>query len=149
MDKRKILAVVLVLLATALGVIFYLDTDIPSELGDYFEPGYYRQFGAVAIAIELFVAGLYLLLGHSKAHFGLALFSFTALLDILFDLTGLAQSPVPVYGRILFLFVAGLGLWIAYRNPFGLKPISWWEASLSFVGGLVIDLYFNNIEISI
>ena len=93
--------------------------------------------------MELFIAAYYLLAGHKKSNFALALFAFTALLDILFNLTGLFISGVPVYAMVLFFVCAIVSLWIAFSNAFNLGRITLVGAITSFVLGNAIEFYFN------
>ena len=143
MKTRKIFALVFIILALALGVIFYLDIDFPRGFEAYFKKEYYNQFGPLAISIELFIAGVYLLVQHSKVNFTLALFGFTALLDPIFNSIGLFSSMVPLYATVLFVCCALLSLWLAFSDTFKLGRISFIGAFASFILGNAVELFFN------
>jgi len=144
MEKRRNqIGLIFIALALVLGTIFYLDLEFPADLGRYFKKEYYGQFGPLAIAIELLVAGFHLLTHHKKANFTLALFGFTALLDPFFNLVGLFTSQVPVYATVLFVLCAAIALWLSFTNAFKLGRISFWSALWSFILGNAIELFFN------
>ena len=141
--RRKLIALIFIALALVLGTVFYLDLDFPSDLGGYFKKEYYGQFGPLAIAIELLIAGFHLFAHHKKANFTLALFGFTALLDPFFNLVDLFSSQVPTYATVLFALCALVSLWLAFTNAFKLGRISLGSALWSFFLGNVIELFFN------
>lgn len=143
MEKRKGIASIFILIALVLGVIFYLKTDYPENLQGYFKKSYYGQFGPLAICVELLIGAYYLFIGHKKSNFALALFAFTALLDIIFNLTGVFISGVPPYAMVLFFICATISLWIAFSNAFNLGRITLVGAITSFVLGNTIEFYFN------
>jgi len=142
-QRRKQIAVVFMLLAVVLATIFYFRVEFPQDLAGLFKKDYYGQFGPIAIAIELLVAGYYLFTRHEKANFTLALFGFTAVLDPFFNLVGLFPSQVPVYATVLFVICAVFSLWLAFTNTFKLGRISFWSALWSFLVGNAIELFFN------
>ena len=109
----------------------------------YFRREYYNQFAPLAISVELLIAGYYLLIGHKKSNFALALFGFTAILDPVFDQIGLFESIVPLYGTITLSLCALISLWIAFKNSFELKRISFIAALASFILGGFVELFFN------
>jgi hypothetical protein len=143
MKSRKIVAIVFITTALILGTVFYLKIEFPVGPEGYFKGSFYRQFGPLAISIELFIAGIYLFIKHSKTNFALALFGFTALLDPIFSLVNLFSSLVPVYAMILFTCCAIVSLWLAFSNTYELGRISFLGALFSFLGGSAIELYFN------
>lgn len=143
MNGRKIIASVFILIAVVLGVVFYSRLSFPAGLEYYFDSEYYNQFGPLAICVELLIAGYYLITGHSKTNFTLALFAFTAILDPIFSLLGLFTSIVPNYAMIIFICCAIVALFLAFTNTFKLGRISWVGAFLSFVLGSAVELFFN------
>ena len=143
MNSRKILAGLFILTALVLGSIFYSQLDIGLALGRYFQKEYYSQFGPLAICVEMLVAGIHLFGKHRATNFSLALFAFTAILDPVFNVIGLFDTNVPVYGTVIFILLALPALWIAFTNTYGLGKISWIKAVLSFVFGVLIELFFN------
>ena len=143
MDIRKIIATVFVLIACTLGIVFYGQITFPVGLEAYFDSDFYNQFGPLAIAVELLVAGIHLLMKHAKANFTLALFGFTAILDPVLNFFGLFSTNVPVYGTSLFIFCAVPALWLAFTNTFNLGKISFLSAFGSFVLGVIVELFFN------
>lgn len=143
MKKRKGIASIFIILSLILGVIFYLKIDYPENFGGYFKKSYYGQFGPLAICVELLVAAIYLFAGHKKSNFALALFAFTALADIFFNLTGIFISGVPGYAMVLFFVCALVSLWIAFSNAFNLGRITLLWAITSLVLGNAIEFYFN------
>lgn len=140
---RRSIALIFILISVVLGIIFFLNIEYPEDLGGYFKKTYFGQFGPLAICIELFIAAYYLFVGHKKSNFALALFAFTALLDILFNLTGVFTSGVPNYAMVLFFVCALISLWIAFSNAFNLGRITLLWAIASFVLGNAIEFYFN------
>ena len=54
---RKYIALIFMLIALVLGIIFFLDIRFPTGLEHYFKASYYNQFGPIAICIELLIAG--------------------------------------------------------------------------------------------
>ena len=143
MKTRKILALLFIILALILSVIFYLEIQSPKGLEAYFKKEYYSQFGPLAISVELLIAGVYLFNRHAKVNFTLALFGFTALLDVVFNLLGLFTSLMPVYANVLFSCCALLSLWLAFTDTFNLGRISFIGAVLSFILGNAVELFFN------
>ncbi len=145
---RRLIALGFMVVATVLGVIFLPDIDFPVGLTSYFQKEYYSQFGPLAISIELLIAGVYLLKGGQKANFTLALFGFTALLDPIFDLSGIFTSAVPIYASVLFTICAVIALRLAFTNTFDLGRISFIGAFGSFLLGAVVELFFNTLTIT-
>lgn len=143
MKKQKAIAISFLLIALALSVIFYLNLNLPKNIEGYFKKSYYGQLGALAIGVELAISAYYLFRGNKKANFYLALFGFTAILDILFHISGLLTSNVPIYGMIIFGLCAIISFYIAFSNSFNLGKISLWGALLSFVMGNAIEWFFN------
>ena len=143
MKNRKAIATIFIALSLVLGVIFFLQVDFPENLEGYFKKSYYGQFGSLAICIELLIAAYYLFVGNVKSNFALALFAFTALLDIIFNLTGMFSSGVPYYAMVLFFICALISLWIAFSNAFNLGRITLLGAVTSFIIGNAIEFYFN------
>lgn len=143
MKKRKIISLLLLIIAVALSVAFILKIEFPQGFEAYFKREYYNQFGPLAISIELLIASYYLYIGHKKTNFTLALFGFTAMLDPLFNQIGLFNSIVPLYGTIILSICALLCLWLAFANTFKLKRLSRLAAILSVVLGVFVELFFN------
>ncbi|TBV27673.1 hypothetical protein DMZ43_01080 [Meridianimaribacter sp. CL38] len=143
MKKRKIIALSLLIVGISLSVVFISKIEFPQGLEAYFKREYYNQFGPLAISVELLAASYYLFIGHKKTNFTLALFGFTALLDPIFNLIGLFNSIVPLYGTIILSICALLCLWLAFTNTFKLKPLSNLTAILSVVLGVFVELFFN------
>ncbi len=144
MEKRKGIALIFTIIALVLGVVFYLKIDYPENFIGYFKKSYYAQFGPLAICLELLVAAIYIFVGHKKSNFALALFAFTVLLDIFFNLIGVFTSGVPVYAMVLFFICAVISLFIAFSNTFGLGKITVLGAITSFILGNAIEFYFNS-----
>ena len=131
------------IIALVLSVVFYLKIDYPENFIGYFKKSYYGEFGPLAICLELLVAAIYIFVGHKKSNFPLALFAFTVLLDIFFNLIGVFISGVPVYVMVLFSICAAISLFIAFSNAFGLGKITVLGAITSFILGNAIKFYFN------
>jgi len=141
--KRNTVAIALISIALALSIAFVLRIDFPQGFEAYFKRAYYNQFGPLAIGIELLIAGYYLFVGHKKTNFALALFGFTAILDPIFDQIGLFESLVPLYGTIVLFICALFSLWLAFKNIFELKRISFIMILASFILGVFVELFFN------
>ncbi|TLF47003.1 hypothetical protein [Maribacter aurantiacus] len=138
-----ITAIVFVLIAIVLGIIFYLDVEFPTGLSSYFKREYYGQFGPLALCVELLVAGIYLFTGNKKVNFTLALFGFSVLMDFLFNVFGVFPSILPMYAKIMFLICAAWSFWLAFTDSFDLGRISFWGALMSFILGNIVELFFN------
>ena len=143
MKKRKILALLFLIIGASLSVAFILKIEFPQGFGAYFKREYYNQFGPLAISVELLIASYHLFIGHKKTNFTLALFGFTALLDPLFNQIGLFNSIMPLYGTIISSICALLCLWLAFANTFKIKRLSHLAAILSVVLGVFVELFFN------
>lgn len=143
MKKRKIIALILILIALVLGTIFFSEIVFPEGLESYFKIAYYSQFGPLAICVELLIAGFYLFTGHPKTNFTMALFAFTVLLDLIFSLTGLITTLVPLYALVIFLCCALFAVWLAFSNTFNTGRISIAAAIGSFILGNAVELFFN------
>jgi hypothetical protein len=89
------------------------------------------------------MASYYLLRGSKKANFAFAFFAFTALIDMLFHVTGFYTSSVPLYGMILFFIYSVFALWVAFTNTFNLGRITFPGTVLSFILGNAVDYFFN------
>ncbi len=143
MKTRKIIALFFIIIALVLGVIFYFKIQFPIGLEAYFKKEYYSQFGNLAISIELLIAGIYLFNKNVKVNFTLALFGFTVLLDVVFNLLGLFTSMIPVYAMVVFICCALLSLWLAFTDTFSPGRISFIGAVISFILGNAVELFFN------
>lgn len=143
MKSRKLIATVFIIISLVLGVLFFMKVVYPETIQDYFNKAYYGQFGPITICVELFIGGYYLLIGHKKSNFALALFAFTALSDIIFNVSGLFISTVPLYGMLLFFGCAVFALWIAFSNAFKLGRITLLGALVSFILGNIVEFFFN------
>lgn len=143
MKNRKFTSLALLFIALTISIALLSRIDFPQGLETYFKREYYKQFGPLAIGIELLIASYYLLIKHEKTNFTLALFGFTALLDPLFDQIGLVKSTTPLYGTIILSICAFFCLWIALKNIFNLKRISLIAVLASFSLGSFIELFFN------
>ena len=143
MKKRKAVSLILLIVAVALSIAFLLKIEFPQGFESYFKRTYYNQFGPLAISVELLFASYYLFKGDKKTNFALALFGFTALLDPLFNLIGLFDSIVPLYGTIILSICGLLCLWLAFKNTYKLKPLSRLAAIASVVLGIFVELFFN------
>lgn len=144
MEKgRKLVAILFIIIALILGAYFYTQLEFPIEIQDYFKKAYYSQFGPLAICVELFSAGLLVFKKHEKANFALALFAFTIIADVIFNLAGLFTSSIPL-AAVIILSACGLAaLYMSFTNAFNLGKISWLNAVWSFVLGNAVELFFN------
>ena len=140
---RRLLSIAYILVGLTLGAIMYLNIDFTNGLVSYFKIGFYRQFGGIAIAVELIIAGIHLLVSHKKTNFVMALFGFTAVLDPIFSFLGILSSNVPVYGTIIFLCFAVISFRIAFSNEFDTEKISRVSVVISLILGVIIELFFN------
>jgi len=141
--QRKILSIAYVLVGLILSLVFYSEIGFPEDVRDYFRIGFYRQFGHIAIAIELIIAGINLFVIHEKTNFAMGLFAFTATLDPIFNYFGILSSNVPVYGSIIFLCFAAISFWIAFTDAFRTGKISTILVVGTFLLGVIIELFFN------
>ena len=140
---HRILSIAFLITGGVLAVIFYSEMTIPDNISGYFKREYYGQLGGIVIAIELITAGMHLLQKHKKINFTMALFGFSAVLDPIFNYTGILSSNVPDYGTIIFLVFAVVALYIAFTNAFDSDKISIRNILLSLILGVIIELFFN------
>lgn len=140
---RKLIASIFILIATILGIIFFLEIEFPIGLDGYFKASYYRQFGPLAICVELLLAGIYMLIKHAKSNFALALFGFTAMFDPVFNLLNLFTSLVPLYATIIFICCGIPALWLAFTNTYKLGRISPIAAISSFLFSISVEFFFT------
>ena len=143
MIRQKLLATIFLLIGAIFTVVFYMEIEYPKGLEAYFHRNYYRQFGSMAISLELLIAGYYLLVRHLRTNFAMALFGFTVMLDLLYTLIGLFSSGMHLYATITFLCAGGIALFLAFTNSYNLGRISWMNALGSFVLGNAVELFFN------
>ena len=143
MNKRKIIASVFIIIALILGAILFSEIVFPKDLEGYFKTAYFSQFGPLAICVELLIAGLYLITGNPRTNFAMALFAFTVLMDLFFNVIGLITTLVPIYALVIFLCCAVFALWLAFSNAFSTGRISFAAAFGSFILGNAVELFFN------
>ena len=140
---RTILSIAYIIAGLTLGIVFYMELGFTDDIRSYFRTGIYRQFGGIAIAVELLIAGIYLFRNHKKTNFTMGLFAFTAVLDPIFNYLGIFSSNVPVYGTIIFFCFALVSFWIAFSNAFDSGKISVVNVVVSFILGVIVELFFN------
>ena len=140
---RKSLSILYILVGLTLVIVLYEQIIFSVEVRDYFRIGFYRQFGHIVIAVELMIAGINLFLNHEKTNFTMALFGFTAVLDPVFNFLGIFTSSVPVYATIIYLIFAVISFWIAFTDAFKSGKISIVNVVITFVFGVIIELFFN------
>ncbi|PPK87852.1 hypothetical protein CLV84_0805 [Neolewinella xylanilytica] len=145
MLSRKVVATVFIVIALGLGGVFFAATTYPVGLSGYFQPEYYTQFGPLAICVELLLAGGYLYFGHRKANFTLALFGFTVVAEVFFNLIGLSPTTIPLYARLILLACSAVSLRLAFTNAYRLGRISALGAMGSFILGNLVELFFNDL----
>lgn len=143
MEKRKTIALLLIIIGVLLSIVFTLQIDFPKGFKAYFKWEYYNQFGPLIISIELVIAGFYLFKEHKKTNFILALFGFTALLDALFNQIGLFNNLIPLYATIIYTICGVLCLWLAFSNSFKLKSLTMFKTIVSVILSIVTELFFN------
>ena len=142
-DSRAFLAGLFILVSGIIGIHYFRLIEFPTDLTGYFDRGFYNQFGALAIAVEMMVAGIYLFLGHPKTNFVMALFGFTVLADQLFQFFGVFSSFITGYPIIVFFIFSLVSFWMVVKNPFKLRKITWFAAMISFVLGNAVEVFFN------
>ncbi len=145
MFSRKVIATIFIAIALGLGGVFFAAITYPVGLADYFQPAYYTQFGPLAICVELLLAGGYLFGGHRKANFTLALFGFTVLAEVFFNLIGLFPPTIPLYARLILLACSAVSLRLAFTNAYRLGRISALGAVGSFILGNIVEFFFNDL----
>lgn len=143
MNIRKYIAVIFMGIALVFSVFFYLETNHPEDFAAYFNLSFYTQYGPIAISIELFIAGFYLFKASKKANFALALFGFTALMDITLHITSIIASNTPLYAMLVFSGCAIGTFYISFSNAFNLGKITLLATITSFVMGNAIEWFFN------
>ena len=131
------------LTAIGFGIYFYTQIEFPESIKPYFKKSFYGQFGPLAICVELLTAGYMVFKKNPKANFTLALFGFTIIADVIFNMAGLFTSAIPL-AAVIVLSICGIAaLYMAFTNAFNLGKISWLNAVWSFVLGNAVELFFN------
>lgn len=129
---------------TILAIVFIGDFTISIDwciqLHCYLSWEYLMGFWPLMISITLLFGGVYLFRKLSSSNFVLALFGHTASEEILFDWMGFSTTNLPDYAAWIFFVCALIALWLAYANPFHLKPVSLKEAVISLVIGTGFSL---------
>ena len=144
-NHRYNLGALFLVVAISLGIVFIIDLQFPVGIEEYIKSPFYNQFGPLAITVELLVSAYYLLIRHTKTNFAFALFAFTALLDPIFNLTGIFTSLVPIYATVIFVLSALIGVWVAFTDAFDTGRISIIEVIGSFMLGVAVELFFNGM----
>ena len=124
-------------------IIFLLKIDFPVGLEGYFQRTYYMQFGGVALAVEMGLAGYYLLRSSNRANFMLALFGFSVVLDIVFGLIGVFSSILTGGTLWVFGLIAFESFVIAFSNQYNTGKIAVSKVVISFLLGTAFELFFN------
>lgn len=140
MKKNKIVGSVFSIVAVVLGIVFVQKIDFSIQLESYFNMGYYTQFTPVLISLILLVGGVFLMKRKPKTNFVLALFGHDVLEEIFFNWVGLVNSNLPIYAMLVFFVIALVALWIAYRNTFSLKSLTFNEIVYSLLLGAILSL---------
>ncbi|GAB5565191.1 MAG: hypothetical protein Wins2KO_22540 [Winogradskyella sp.] len=136
---RKLISIAYIIFGITSCIVLLKDIDLPNEIRSYFRFGYYSQYGQIVISIELAIAGFNLFLNHEKTNFVMALFGFTAIFDIVCSFLNSSQT----YISIIFLCFALASLKIAFYNSFNSGKISKVIVAITFVFGLITELFFN------
>lgn len=138
--SHRFAGAVFTILALVLVGVFTISIDWCIQLHCYLSWDYLMAFWPLMISIALLFGGVYLFRKLSSSNFALALFGHTASEEILFDWFGLSTTSLPEYAVWIFFVCALIALWLAYANPFDLKPVSFKEAVISLVIGTGFSL---------
>ncbi len=138
MINRKTTSVLLGIVSVSLIVYFFMITELRVELSTYFKSEYYLKFSLLIISAMLLNATLLLFRGAKGANLALAIFGYTVVEEIIFDLTGLTSVNMPLFAYIV-LFVCALPcIWIAHSNTYNTEKLS--------IKGLAISLVIGALE---
>lgn len=138
MIKRKTASVLLAIVSISLIVYFLWTTEIMVEFETYFKPEYYLKFSLLIISAMLLNAAILLFRSAKGANLALAIFGYTVVEEILFDLIGVTAVNMPLFAYIVFFVCAVPCLWIAHSN--------WYKTEKLSIKGLMISLGIGALE---
>lgn len=138
--SHRFAGAVFAILAIVFIGVFTISIDWCIQLQCYLSLEYLMEFSPLMISIALLFGGVYLFRKLSSSNFALALFGHTASEEILFDWIGFSTTKLPEYAVWIFFVCALIALWLAYANPFDLKPVSFKEAVISLAMGTGFSL---------
>lgn len=115
-----------------------MTTELSVEFSMYFKPQYYLKFSLLIISAMLLNAAIILFRNGKGTNLALAIFGYTVIEEVLFDLIGVTAVNMPLFAYIM-LFVCVLpSLWIAHSNTFNTEKLS--------TKGLIISLVIGTLE---
>ncbi len=138
MVNRKITSVLFSIVALSLIVYFFKTTELSVEFSMYFKPQYYLKFSLLIISVMLLNAAFLLFKSARGANLSLAIFGYTILEEIMFDLIGVTAVNMPLLAYIVLFVCALPSLWIAHSNTFKTEKLS--------TKGLIISLTIGALE---
>ena len=138
MIKRKIASILLAIVSIGLVIYFLFTTQIRAEFATYFKPEYYLKFSLLIISAMLLNAAFLLFKDAKGANLALAIFGYTVVEEILFDLIGVTTVNMPWFAYIVLFVCAVPSLWIAHSNMFKTEELS--------LKGLIISLVIGAFE---
>ncbi|OEK04025.1 hypothetical protein [Roseivirga misakiensis] len=138
MKKRRITSLLLSIVALSLIVYFFSTTQLSVEFSMYFKPEYYLKYSLLIISLMLINAAFLLFKNDKGANLSLAIFGYTILEEIIFDLLGITSVNMPLVAYIVLFACALPSLWIAHSNTFNTEKLS--------TKGLVISLAIGALE---
>jgi len=136
--NRKITSVLFSIVALSLIVYFLKTTELSVEFSMYFKPEYYLKFSLLIISVMLLNAAFLLFKNARGANLSLAIFGYTILEEIMFDLIGVTAVNMPLPAYIVLFVCAVPSLWIAHSNRFKTEKLS--------TKGLIISLVIGALE---
>lgn len=104
----------------------------------YFKPQYYLKFSLLIISVMLLNASFLLFKSAKGANLSLAIFGYTVLEEIMFDLLGLTTVNMPLFAYVVLFVCAVPSVWVAHSNTFKTEKLS--------IKGLIISLVIGALE---
>ena len=135
MIKRKTASILLAIVSISLLVYFLWTTQIRVEFTTYFKPEYYLKFSLLIISAMLFNAAILLFRNAKGTNLALAIFGYTVVEEILFDLIGVTAVNMPLFAYIVLFICAVPCIWIAHSNLYKTEKLSIKELMIGLVIG--------------
>lgn len=141
MKNSRIIGIAFTLLAIAICYNVICRIEFSIQLENNFSLEYWMQFTPLVIGLTMLVSGVFLIFEHPKTNFMLSLFGFDVLEEIIFDYIGYTTTNLVSLEVIVLLICALVALWMAFSNPFKLKPLSTKEVIIGLVFGALLSLF--------
>lgn len=140
MISRKTLSIIFGAVSIGLIVYFFSIKQFKVEFQMYFKPEFYLSFSIFIISVMLLDASISLYRNSERSNLALAIFGYTALLEILFDLIGVTPQNLPLFTYFLLLVCAIPCIWIAHTDTYETGKLSRLGLAISLAIGAIESL---------